>query len=692
MAELADAHGSGPCEVNSWRFESSYPHQTGLWGEMFKSVGARLLVIILAITITGMGLIAVTGNIMAGSAIIDQTLGRISEATSHDADKVDIWFLKQIRTLESIAADLSTKNDTSAESFLPTLLRHAELNEAYYVVYVGYPDGTAVFSDMWEPDYNEWLAFQRDWYRGAASDPTNVYITDFYQDADTGELCLTFSKALIRNGSIVGVVAVDVFTNVLQDLVKSTDVGEQGYANFTDSDGNIIFHGNVDYMPTIDENGDTLFVNLLDIENGHYAALRSEAVLQDGETIRLRSHDGVERYYTAFQVETTGWVVYSAIPVSVVEAPINTYQMIAVLILAIIVFITVYLIYYSLRNMITHPVTDVTNAANLLAHGEKVSSLSGKYIGEIALLADSFRGMEAFNDQQSEWLGRIAAGDLSIEVSPRGDSDYIGQSIMSMLDNLNDMFYRIYASTHQVAAGSKQIEDGANSLARGSMQQAASTEELFASMTEISEKAKQNTQIADEAANLSQIIRSNAEKGNNQMDQMMLAVEEINEACNSISNIVKTIDEIAFQTQILALNAAVEAARAGRHGKGFTVVADEVRNLARKSAEAAQNTGTLIENMVEKANLGLSMANETSTSLQEIVDGINRSAAIVTQIAQLSLEQTQEISHINGSIESVADVVQQNSATAEQSAAASSEMSSQAEKLEFLISHFKLRN
>ena len=659
---------------------------------MFKSVGSRLLAIILAITITGMGLIAVIGTVMAGNAIIDQTLGRIKEGTSHDADMIDLWLVKQVRYLEAISVDFATRADISAESVLPALLRHADLNEAFYVVYVGYPDGSAVFSDLWVPDPREWVSTQRDWYAGAVADPENVYITELYQDADTGELCITFSKAIVRNNVVVGVVAADVFTEVLNDLVRSTDVGEESYANLTDKDGNIIIHAEPSYLPTLDEEGDTVFLNLMDIADGYYAVLRSEAVLEGNESVIVHSHDGTKRYYTAFEVETTGWFLYTAIPVSIVEAPIRSYQMIAVILLVVVACVAVFLIYYSLKNMIIRPVADVTNAANRLARGEKVSSLDGKYIGEIALLADSFKGMEAFNDQQSEWLEHIADGDLSINVRPRGESDYIGQSIMSMLENLNVMFANINDGTHQVTAGSKQIESGANSLARGSMQQAASIEELSASMIEISEKAKQNAEIANEAAALSHTIRGNAEKGSLQMDQMMLAVKEIGEASNSINNVIKTINDIAFQTQILALNAAVEAARAGSHGKGFTVVADEVGNLAKKSAEAAQNTSALIEDTVLKANLGLDIADETATSLQEIVDGINRSAAIIAQIAKQSLEQTQAIAQVNNSIDSVTDVVQLNSATAEQSAAASTEMSKQAEMLEVMLSHFKLKN
>ena len=290
----------------------------------------------------------------------------------------------------------------------------------------------------------------------------------------------------------------------------------------------------------------------------------------------------------------------------------------------------------------------------------------------------------------SKTLEVIAGGDLTVSLPLLSDTDTMGISLKTMLGNLNNMFEEINSATTQVSEGSKQIADGAQTLAQGSTEQASAIQELASSLGALSKKTSDNAGMAKEAASLSDEIKQSAEKGSSQMGSMMQAVTDINEASGSIEKVIKVIDDIAFQTNILALNAAVEAARAGQHGKGFAVVAEEVRNLAAKSAEAAKDTSGLIENSIEKANLGLAIATETSESLKQIVAGINRNAEIIVKIEESSKEQANEIMMINAGIDQVAQVVQQNSATAEESAAASEEMSGQSSLLQQLISQFKL--
>jgi methyl-accepting chemotaxis protein len=260
-----------------------------------------------------------------------------------------------------------------------------------------------------------------------------------------------------------------------------------------------------------------------------------------------------------------------------------------------------------------------------------------------------------------------------------------------MLENLNEMFSEINASASQVSTGSQQIANGAQSLAQGSTEQAAASQQLSSSISEVAASINEAASLAKNAADLAANIQGKAEHGSEQMSAMMEAVREINDASQNISKVIKVIDDIAFQTNILALNAAVEAARAGSAGKGFAVVAEEVRSLAAKSADAAKDTGTLIESSIEKAELGVRIASETNDSLSQIVEGIVESSRISQDIATSSDQQSVAIAQINTGIDQVAQVVQQNSATAEESAAASEELSGQSALLNDMIAQFKLK-
>lgn len=364
---------------------------------------------------------------------------------------------------------------------------------------------------------------------------------------------------------------------------------------------------------------------------------------------------------------------------------INTFAL--VISVSIAMFLAVYI-----ARLIGRPIKKMVTAANAIAIGDL--NVDVHYISrdEVGVMAQAFEKMVHGIEEQANIVKTLADGDLTCDAKPRCDRDTMGMALEKLIGNLNEMFGDINNSTVQVSSGSKQIADGAQSLAQGSTEQAAAIEQFSSSINEIANKTQKNAEKAVRAADLSNTIRQNAQKGSEQMNHMMEAVKEINDASNSISKVIKVIDDLAFQTNILALNAAVEAARAGQHGKGFAVVAEEVRNLAAKSAEAAKDTGGLIANSIAKAQLGATIADETAVSLNQIVEGINESTEIVTEIAHSSEDQSADIRQINIGIDQVAQVVQQNSATAQESAAASEEMNGQANMLEELISNFKLKN
>ena len=254
-------------------------------------------------------------------------------------------------------------------------------------------------------------------------------------------------------------------------------------------------------------------------------------------------------------------------------------------------------------------------------------------------------------------------------------------SIQKINSGLSDTLSQINQSAAEVASGSEQVSMGAQTLAQGTTQQAASAEELSSTIMEISNQVDRNTKNAQQASADSRMVRLKAEESSECMGDMLEAMAEINKEANEISKIIRTIEDIAFQTNILALNAAVEAARAGEQGKGFSVVAGEVRSLANKSSAASKSTAALIENSLRTVENGKDIANKTAVSLSEVVNGVGRVTESLNNIAEDSAGQSEAIRQITESIEVISDVVQTNSATAEESAAASEELSSQAQIL-----------
>lgn len=298
------------------------------------------------------------------------------------------------------------------------------------------------------------------------------------------------------------------------------------------------------------------------------------------------------------------------------------------------------------------------------------------YIGDIsASLAELDKGNLRFN----------------IDMEYVGDFAPIKESFEHTINKLNDVFRKLNMSAEEVASGSEQVASGAQALAQGTTEQASSVEELAATINDIHNHVANNAENAKQTSNQTLVAATELGVGKKQMEQMITAMNQINDSSSEISKIIKTIEDIAFQTNILALNAAVEAARAGSAGKGFAVVADEVRNLASKSAEASKNTAVLIEATVQSVQEGADIANQTAQSLDRIVLSSQESAELVQEISQASQEQAASIAQVTQGIDQISSVVHTNSATSEESAAASEELSNQAQILMGLVKQFKIR-